>query len=1122
MGMRRRARTLADDPLWYKDAIIYELHVRAFHDANGDGIGDFAGLVQKLDYLQDLGVTALWLLPFYPSPLKDDGYDIAEYTQVNPSYGALRDFKQFLTEAHARGLRVITELVLNHTSDQHPWFQRARRAPKGSRWRDFYVWSDHDQSYRDARVIFNDFERSNWTWDPIAGQHFWHRFYHHQPDLNFDNPAVRRALIRVVDFWFDMGVDGLRLDAVPYLYEREGTNCENLPETHAFLKELRAHVDAHHPNRMLLAEANQWPEDAVAYFGQGDGDECHMNFHFPLMPRLWMAVRMEDRFPIVDIMKQTPEIPATSQWALFLRNHDELTLEMVTDQERDYMWRVYAHDVRARINMGIRRRLAPLLGNDRRKIELMKGLLFSLPGTPVVYYGDELGMGDNIWLGDRNGVRTPMQWSGDRNAGFSRANPQSLFLPVVIDPENHYETVNVETQQKNPSSLLWWTKRLVALRKRYRAFGRGTLELVYPDNGKVLAFLRRHEEETLLVVANLSRFTQAATIDLSRFAGTVPVELFGRTILPPIEEGRPYFLTLGAHAFHWFALEPRAAHEAAATLESPGARIPVLRAEPTWAALLAPDARARIEQELPGFLRTRRWFGAKTIGIRQARVIDAVPVPPGRKVTVLVVQVEYFERDTDVYSVPLAVVTGEAATSILAERPGLAFARLRRPGSADAADGEDDAVLVDGLVEPSAAEALVSAIARRATLKGEVGRVLASPVRRRLKVPAEGIPAASLMSVEQTNTSAALGRRWVLKLFRSLETGVNPDLELGRFLSARGFEHAAKVEGELTYVRDGEVKTLGVLSSFVPNEGDAWRFSLDALDRYYERVLAVDPDVQPPARTQHMLDVAIAEHEACTAAAPEFLELAGVYPGMARLLGDRTARLHQALVSDLDDPAFAPDPYPAHAQRSIMAGLRTTITRTFEVLRRQQDRLPASARDEAAEVLTYEARLHERVRELLDLKLTAKRIRTHGDLHLGQVLYTGDDFVFIDFEGEPSRAISERRMKRSALRDVAGLLRSLHYAAYAALDAGTIRPEDRGRLRPWADAWFHAMGAGLLCDYLRVAAGAPFLPSSRTELRLLLDLHLLEKALYELVYELDHRPSWVRLPFEGIRSIALG
>src|SRR5579884_820575 len=591
------------DPLWYKDAIIYEVHVRAFFDSNGDGIGDFRGLTDKLDYLRDLGVTALWLLPFYPSPLRDDGYDIADNTGIHPSYGTMRSFQTFLREAHRRGLRVITELVLNHTSDQHPWFQRARRAPPGSRARDFYVWSDTPDRYRDARIIFKDFESSNWAFDPVAKAYYWHRFYAHQPDLNYDSPDVRQAMLEVVDFWLEQGVDGLRLDAVPYLYEREGTTGENLPETHAFLRELRRHIDARFAHRMLLAEANQWPEDAIAYFG--DGDECHMAFHFPLMPRLFMAIYMEDRFPIVEILQQTPPIPDTCQWALFLRNHDELTLEMVTDEDRDYMYRVYARDHHARINLGIRRRLAPLLGNHRRRIELMNGLLFSCPGTPVIYYGDEIGMGDNIYLGDRNSVRTPMQWSADRNAGFSRANPQQLYLPVIIDPEYHYQSVNVQAQQNNPNSLLWWMKRLIALRKQYRAFGRGSLEFLTPDNPKVLAFVRQYSPhprplppgekgegtERVLVVANLSRFPQPVQLDLHAYRGMVPVELMGRTRFPPVGDG-PYFLTLGSHAFYWFALEaPTPAELPAGRDEEP----PALEVAGSWEAVFSGTARAELE-----------------------------------------------------------------------------------------------------------------------------------------------------------------------------------------------------------------------------------------------------------------------------------------------------------------------------------------------------------------------------------------------------------------------------------------------------------------------------------------------------------------------------------------------
>src|SRR3954468_14162266 len=496
--------TTDKDPFWYKKAIIYELHVRSFFDSNADGIGDFPGLTQKLDYLQELGITAIWLLPFYPSPLRDDGYDIADYYSINPMYGTLDDFKTFLNEAHARGLRVITELVINHTSDQHPWFQRARRSPPGSNYRDYYVWSNDPNRYKEARIIFKDFEPSNWTWDPVANAYYWHRFFFHQPDLNFDNPEIHSEIIRILDFWCDIGVDGMRLDAIPYLYEREGTSCESLPETHAFLKKLRHHVDTKYGDRMFLAEANQWPEDSVAYFGEGKGDECHVTFHFPLMPRLFMAVRMEDRFPIIDILNQTPPVPETAAWAIFLRNHDELTLEMVTDEERDYMYRMYAADLRTRINLGIRRRLAPLLGNDRRKIELLNMLLLSLPGTPVLYYGDEIGMGDNPFRGDRNGVRTPMHWNSDKNAGFSRANPHALVFPVIVDPEYHYETVNVETQLRNPNSLLWWMRRILALRKRWTALADGAIEFLQPANRKVLAYLLKSEGETVLVVANLS------------------------------------------------------------------------------------------------------------------------------------------------------------------------------------------------------------------------------------------------------------------------------------------------------------------------------------------------------------------------------------------------------------------------------------------------------------------------------------------------------------------------------------------------------------------------------------------------------------------------------------------
>ncbi|MGH7626999.1 MAG: maltose alpha-D-glucosyltransferase [Gemmatimonadaceae bacterium] len=541
------------DPLWYKDAIIYQIHIKAFRDSNRDGYGDLPGLIEKLDYIQSLGVNCIWLLPFYPSPLRDDGYDIAEYEAIHPQYGTLEDFRRFLHEAHDRGLRVITELVVNHTSDQHPWFQRSRRAPKGSPERDWYVWSDDPTRYEDARIIFTDTETSNWAWDPVAGQFYWHRFFSHQPDLNYDNPAVLEAVQEVMRFWFRMGVDGMRLDAIPYLVERDGTSCENLPETHAVLREMRATVDAEFPGRMLLAEANQWPSDVIQYFG--NGTECHMAFHFPLMPRMYMALRKEDRSPIVEILAQTPPLPEGCQWALFLRNHDELTLEMVSDEERDYMYREYARDTRMRINVGIRRRLAPLLDNGRRQMELMNAMLLTMPGTPILYYGDEIGMGDNVYLGDRNGVRTPMQWSANWNAGFSEGDQQALYFPLIMDPPYGYQAINVAAEERTQTSLLRWMRRIVGVRKQYAAFGRGNFEMLLPENRRVLVYLRRYEDEVILCVHNLSRFVQPVEINLQRWVGHTPVELIGKVPFPPVGES-PYFLSLGPHTFYWFRLVP--------------------------------------------------------------------------------------------------------------------------------------------------------------------------------------------------------------------------------------------------------------------------------------------------------------------------------------------------------------------------------------------------------------------------------------------------------------------------------------------------------------------------------------------------------------------------------------
>lgn len=1106
-GRNKNDIQLVDDPLWYKDAIIYELHVRSFYDSIDNGVGDFRGLTQKLDYLHDLGVTTVWLLPFCPSPLKDDGYDMSDYTDIHPIYGNIADCEIFLREAHRRGIRVITELALNHTSDQHPWFQRARRAKPGSLWRDFYVWSDTPEKYQETRIIFKDFEPSNWAWDPVAKAYYWHRFYSHQPDLNYDSPRVRQEILRAVDFWFELGVDGLRLDAVPYLYERENTNCENLPETHTFLKELRRHIDHKFTNRLLLAEANQWPEDAAAYFGQGD--ECHMNFHFPLMPRLFMAIYTEDHFPIIDILQQTPTIPDNCQWGIFLRNHDELTLEMVTDEERDYMYRVYAQDPQMRLNLGIRRRLAPLLGNHRRRIELMNGLLFSLPGTPILYYGDEIGMGDNIYLGDRNGVRTPMQWSADRNAGFSRANPQKLYLPIIIDPEYHYEALNVEAQQNNPHALLWWMKRLIALRNRFKAFSRGTIEFLRPENRKVLVFLRRHQTECILVVANLSRFVQYVELNLGAFAGMTPVEMFGRVAFPPIGD-LPYFLTLGPHAFYWFTLEPRTEKS---DISLSAAEIPTLTLTGTCGSIFQVENKTTLATFLPNYLRGRRWFGGKARPFRSVSVQEVIPISlPAVTVYLTSVLVPYTDGGPETYVLPLAIAAGAEAEQMQKDFPQAAVALVR---------GEDGEGLVyEALWDRRFRQALLDAIARRRRCKGSAGELVAFPTRvfRKVQETVSAPLESVLMKAEQSNTSIVYDNTFILKLFRRVAPGVNPDWEIGRFLTEKAaFPHTPSVAGAFEYrPKHGEPATVAILQCFVPNQGDAWQYTLDTLDHYFERVLAHGEIQHPPLPQKPM--VTLSEEEP-----PRLMqETIGSYLAAAQLLGQRTAELHLALASDTNDPNFAPEPFSALYQRSIYQTMRSRAALAFPLLRQQLKTLPQAVRTEAQRVLDCEDVVLKRFQKILGRKITAMRIRCHGDYHLGQVLYTGKDFVIIDFEGEPARPLSERRIKRSPLRDVAGMLRSFHYAAYTALFTPSTEamyashPEAVTSLDSWARCWYLWVSAIFLKAYRSVASRALFVPRTREELQILLDAYLLEKAVYELGYELNNRPDWVRIPLQGI------
>ena len=1087
---------------WYKDAIIYELHVRAFHDSNDDGMGDFRGLTRKLDYLANLGVTTVWLLPFYPSPWFDDGYDISDYTNVHPAYGSLRDFKRFLSEAHAREIKVITELVINHTSNQHPWFERARRAPRDSKHRNFYVWSDTPDRYQDARIIFKDYEASNWAWDPVAGQYYWHRFYSNQPDLNFDSPDVRAAVLKVLDFWFGLGVDGVRLDAVPYLFEREGTNCENLPETHNYLREFRAHVDSKFENRMLLAEANQWPEDAVEYFG--DGDECHMCFHFPLMPRLFMGVKREDRFPIIDILEQTPEIPDNCQWGIFLRNHDELTLEMVTDEERDYMYKVYARDARQRINLGIRRRLAPLLDNNRRLIELLNVLLFSLPGTPVLYYGDEIGMGDNVYLGDRDGVRTPMQWSPDKNAAFSRANPQRLYLPVIIDPEYHYEAINVETQQQNTSSLLWWMKRIISMRKRYRAFSRGSIEFVQSSNMHVLSFLRRlagedGNEEVMLVVVNLSHHPQLADLQLREFAGWSVREVFGQNEFPHVRD-EEYNITIGGYDYFWFELVPSKEMIA-------DERIASLTVSATeWKRFGKSVRNDLAERVLPAYIASCRWFRSKSRKLRKATIVDAEPVGDS---WLAMLRIEYADQEAELYQVPLLLLTGSDAEERANESPHAVITQATVSGEAG--------MLFDGVFDPSFRAELLDVVLRKRRKRGSSGS-LSGITGTRSRRPTDGEGQNSrVFGVEQSNTSLLYESGYFMKLYRKIEEGENPDVELIRALSrTSAFPLVPRYHGHLRY-ESGEMSgAAALLVNHIPNEGDAWSFSLGAVERYYENVLnagfEATRNVPSPDRLVEFDSATLDE---------EFVGLVdGFYLEMSRVLGRRTAELHNALAYETKGDAFAPESFSLLYQRSIYQNARSLLKRVLQQVRRAAKRADGSRAEALQAVIDLEPAIVNAFSRIREHKLEAKKIRIHGDYHLGQVLFTGRDFVIIDMEGEPARPIGERRLRFSPFRDVAGMLRSFHYAACAGcVTMSGLSESDRALVEKWIEPWYLAVAGVFVESYLDSLGDNGLVPTDPEDRQRMLDLFLLEKAVYELGYELDNRPDWIDIPLAGISYV---
>jgi maltose alpha-D-glucosyltransferase/alpha-amylase len=1105
------------DPLWYKDAIIYEVHVRSFCDSNGDGIGDFAGLTQKLDYLEDLGVNTLWLLPFYPSPLKDDGYDISDYTQINPAYGTMADFRTFLREAHRRGLRVITELVLNHTSDQHRWFQRARQSGPQSRWRNWYVWSQTPDRYRDARIIFKDFEPSNWSWDPVAQSYYWHRFYAHQPDLNYDHPEVHEAMLEVVDFWLRLGVDGFRLDAVPYLYEREQTSCENLPETHAFLRKLREHIDRNFPHRLLLAEANQWPEDAVAYFGQGD--ECHMAFHFPIMTRMFLALHMEDRFPLIDIIFQTPPIPLESQWALFLRNHDELTLEMVTDQERDYMYRVYAKERQARLNLGIRRRLAPLLENNRRKIELLNALLFSLPGTPVLYYGDEIGMGDNIFLGDRNGVRTPMQWNGDRNAGFSRAPAQQLYLPVITGPEYHYEAVNVEAQQANPQSLLWWMKRLLALSRRFKAFGRGTLELLAPENPKVLAFLRRYREEVVLVVINLSRFPQAAELDLSSQKGRTPVELFGRTPFPRITADH-YPLTLGPHSFFWFLLEP-----SRETATIPRSTEPLIKVEgdALWTSALEGPSRSALETALVPYLTGIPWFNGKARSLRAVHLTNAIPLSLGSSGVVLaMLQVDYQEGGSETYSLPLAFASGELADRVKKEWPESILARLLlREG-----DGAVEGVLFDALHSEGFTQELVALLERRGQVRTPLGRLAAVPTPRFAELrggDGEALPRGPLMEGED-HTAVPLGDRLLFKWYRHLGEGEHPELEVRNFLTRRS--SAAPVPplaGHFAFSRrDHPSLTLGILEGHAPKEKDLWGITQDELGRYLEIARSRPTPALPAPFYARSLEALLGPEVPHS----ELQTLLGPYLESVRKMAECTARLHQSLADIPEASSFSTEPITPSYQRSYYQSMRRLIAGVFTVLRRAQRSLSGPTALSMQRVLALESLLLEQFGGMLHGKFSSVRIRCHGDLRLKKFVTTGSEVVIIGVPGPGSGSYAERRLKRSPLWDLSSMLHSFQQAAHSALlehqSRGEVAPDRWPVLETGAQAWADAVSATFGRTYLSSPAAQSFGLDLAPEIEMLLRVHLLERVLVDLEHEASARSHRVPFLLRNLQDLLTG
>jgi len=1067
-----------NDVSWYKDAIIYQAHVKSFFDANNDGVGDFAGLIDKLDYIVELGVNAIWLLPFYPSPMRDDGYDIAEYRSVHPAYGTLSDVKRFIAEAHKRGLRIITELVINHTSDQHAWFQKSRRAKKGSKARNFYVWSDTNQKYAGTRIIFSDTESSNWTWDPLAGQYFWHRFYSNQPDLNFDNPEVLKEVLSIMRFWFDIGVDGLRLDAIPYLVEREGTSNENLPETHEVLKKIRAELDANYPDRLLLAEANLWPEDIQQYFG--NGDECHMAFHFPLMPRMYMAIAQEDRFPIIDILRQMPEIPANCQWAIFLRNHDELTLEMVTDQERDYLWNHYAADQRARINLGIRRRLAPLVERDRRRIELLNSLLLSMPGTPTLYYGDEIGMGDNIFLGDRHGVRTPMQWSDDRNGGFSRADPASLIAPAIMDPLYGFQSVNVEAQAHDTHSLLNWTRRILAIRKQQKAFGRGNLKMLTPANRRILSYLREYTSpegasEIILCVANVSRAAQAAELDLSAYAGKIPVELIGGTSFPLISKLN-YQLTLPPYGFYWFLLVDEAQMPSwyIAPVEPMPELTTIIIKQSLLELIEAESVRVHIETEsLPVYLPKCAWFAFPGCPISTVELRYAIPFGDPADLQVLTEVAVKCDEKEEIYFLPLGVIADHLAGTPAQQ---LALARLRQKRRVG--------LLTDAFTLPDFSRKVMRYIREAAVVPFGDGELhfTARPMLASFDTALdEDINLASTVSV---NGSVIIGEKMCLKPLRKIMAGIHPEVEIGNYLGAHNFPNIAPVYGEVNRIdAQGESFTLMILQGFISNQGDAWQWVQNTLQRALRDQLSAGSssmDMQFPALQE--------------------------LKTFATLLGQRLGEMHGLLARPNDEPGFGSLPITPLQTTKWLETIAQHFAHAMDILRNQHTR-------DASWLVARAEKIQQLITQLGGSASGGIHARIHGNLNLAQVLVVAGDAVFVNFENATHQ---------NPLKDVADMLCAFNDASALAIrNAQTTDVSSNSEeIRRVVVAHTATASTAFYNAYMHATSELSQHWPQRGSEAAALALFCLDNRAQEII-KAEHRPDWLDVPLQDLTEMIL-